>query len=162
MGPNYGATVRLITLTAFVAIAVLFGATVAHASPSKAEFIRRGDVICTQTRQALAPIQKRAQAAKSLPTDAKWRATADIWADQIAIQRRFIARFRAIGTPAGDAAARTLVAKMGQGLVLAINVQQAFADRDTARLPAVLSVYITYTLALNRRVATYGFRACGH
>ena len=93
VGPNYGATVRLITLTAFVAIAVLHGATVAHASPSKAEFIRRGDVICTQTRQALAPIQKRAQAAKSLPTDAKWRATADVWADQIAIQRRFIGIF---------------------------------------------------------------------
>ena len=136
-------------------------AGVAQASPSKAEFIRKGDALCTQTKKALVPIQARAQAAKTLPTDARWQATADIWADQIAIQRRFIAKFHAIGTPAGDRAATSLVASMSKGLTLAVNVQQGFADRDTIRLPTFLSDYVTYLLKLNRRVAAYGFRVCG-
>jgi hypothetical protein len=149
-------------LSLTVAIGVL---ALALASPaaalSKSEFIRRGDALCVQTKRALVPIQARAQAAKSLPTDAKWRATADIWADQIVIQRRFVTRFRAIGTPAGDRAARNLVSGMGRGLTLAANVQGAFARRDTIRLPTYLSDYLRFTLSLNRRVVAYGFRACG-
>jgi hypothetical protein len=97
----------------------------------------------------------------TLPTDAKWQAAADIWADQIAIQRRFIAKFRAIGIPAGDQSANSLVSSMSRGLVLAVDVQRGFADRDSARLPGALSSYVTFTLNLNRRVAAYGFRVCG-
>lgn len=152
---------RTTLLTSLVVVTFLAGATVAHANPSKAEFIRKGDALCAQTKQALVPVQKRAEAAKSLPTDAKWQATADIWADQIAIHRRFIAKFQAIGTPVGDAAARNLVSKMRRGLTLAVNVRRGFLDRDTIRLPTYLSDYLTFTLSLNRRVAAYGFRVCG-
>ena len=153
---------KRIALVGTTTLAVsLASAGIAHASPSKAEFVRRGDALCTQTQKSLAPILARAQAAKSLPTDAKWRATTDIWADQIAIQRRFIARFRAIGTPAGDGAATSLVSGMSKGLTLAVAVQRGFANRDSSRLPASLSNYVTYTLQLNRRVAAYGFRVCG-
>ena len=139
----------------------LVGAGTADASPSKAEFIRQGDALCTQTKRALVPIRARAQAAKSLPEDAKWRATAEIWADQVAIQRRFVTRFRAIGTPAGDRAATDLVSRMARGIPLAVNIQRSFARRDTTRLPALLSGYLDLTLNLNRRVAAYGFRVCG-
>jgi hypothetical protein len=155
-------TLTRTTLIGITALLVTLTATgIAQANPSKAEFIRKGDALCTQTKKALAPIQARAQAAKTLPTDAKWQATADIWADQIAIQRRFITKFRAIGTPAGDRTATSLVSTMSKGLTHAVNVQRGFANRDTARLPGALSSYVTFTLNLNRRVALYGFRVCG-
>jgi|SRR6187200_1368649 hypothetical protein len=155
-------TLRRTTLIGITALLVgLATGGIAQANPSRAEFIRRGDALCTQTKKALAPIRARAQAAKTLPTDAKWQAAADIWADQIAIQRRFIAKFRAIGTPAGDQSANSLVSSMSRGLVLAVNVQRGFADRHSARLPGALSSYVTFTLNLNRRVAAYGFRVCG-
>lgn len=139
----------------------LAGAGTASASPSKAEFVRKGDALCTQTKRALVPIRARAQAAKSLPEDAKWRATAEIWADQVAIQRRFVTKFRAIGTPPGDRSAADLVSRMARGIPLAVKIQRSFASRDTTRLPAFLSDYLDFTLNLNRRVAAYGFRVCG-
>ena len=144
-----------------VLVLSLAGAGTAGASPSKAEFIRKGDGVCTQTKRALIPIRARAQAAKNLPEDAKWQATAEIWADQIAIQRRFVTRFRAIGIPAGDRAATDIVSRMGRGIPLAVDIQRAFASRDTTRLTTALSDYLDFTLNLNRRVAAYGFRGCG-
>jgi len=154
--------VRRTPLIGVTALLISLATTgIAQASPSKAEFIRKGDALCTQTRKALVPIQARAQAAKTLPTDAKWQATADIWADQITVQRRFIAKFRAIGIPAGDPTATSLVTGLSKGLMLAVNVQQGFAARDTIRLPTFLSDYVTYLLKFNRRVALYGFRVCG-
>ena len=153
------------SLKAVVAITVLVvslaSAGIAAASPSKAEFIRKGDALCTQTKRALVPIQARAQAAKTLPDDAKWQATAELWADQIAIQRRFVVRFRAIGTPSGDRAATDLISRMARGIPLAVNIQRGYANRDTTRLPTFLSNYVNFTLNLNRRVVAYGFRACG-
>lgn len=144
-----------------VLVAGLVGAGNATASPSKAEFIRKGDALCTDTKRALVPVRARAQAATTLPTDAKWRATADIWVDQIAIQRRFVTKLRALGTPAGDRTAADLVSRVARGVPLAVQIQRGFADRDTTRLPTLLSDYVTFTLELNRRVVAYGFRVCG-
>ena len=45
--------------------------------------------------------------------------TAEIWADQIAIQRRFVTRFRAIGIPAGDRAVAALVQSRTVGVEVA-------------------------------------------
>ena len=80
---------------------------------------------------------------------------------QVAIQRRFVTKFRAIGTPPGDRSAADLVSRMARGIPLAVKIQRSFASRDTTRLPAVLSDYLDFTLSLNRRVAAYGFRVCG-
>jgi hypothetical protein len=133
----------------------------ATAATSRGEFIRRGDALCAQVKRELAPVRARAEAAKGLPVSQQWAAAADIWADQIRIQKRFTRRFHAIGVPANDRAARQVVAGLDRGVVLAVRVRKAFATRNAATLPAALQAYVTFTLTLNRRVAAYGFRVCG-
>lgn len=153
---------RLTWGIAAVALATAVWAGAAVAAPTRSEFIRKGDAVCAVTKRELAPIRARAEAAKLLPETKMWAETADIWADQIVIQKRFVARFRAIGTPAGDAVAVALVGKLARGVLLATRVQQGFAAHDVMKLQAALPAYVRYTLDLNRRVVAYGFRACGH
>ena len=133
----------------------------AVAAPTRSEFIRKGDAVCTQTKRELVPIRARAEAAKLLPQSRQWAATANIYADQIVIQKRFVARFRAIGVPANDAAAKALVGRLDQGVVLAQRVQRGFATHDVASLQTALPAYLRFTLETNRRVVAYGFRSCG-
>lgn len=151
---------RAATLFVVLALASIL-ATAAQAAPTKAQFIVKGDAICAQTQRELAPIRTRAQAAKLLPQREQWPAAASIWADQIRIQKRFVARMKAIGTPAGDLAARNIVASLARGIPLAIAIQRAFAERDAAGLSNALPAYLKFTLALNRRVVAYGFHTCG-
>jgi hypothetical protein len=84
-----------------------------------------------------------------------------IWRTQVDIQEHFNARLHALGTPAHDSAARSLVSGLDRGLVLARRVRNAFAARDTATLGRALPAYVRFTLSLNRRVAAYGFSVCG-
>ncbi|MBD0348130.1 MAG: hypothetical protein ICV59_03180 [Thermoleophilia bacterium] len=154
---------RLIAAPPVLALVLVLalGAAAALAAPSKGEFIRRGDALCTQTARELVPLRKRAEAAKSLPTARKWAAGSSLWAEQVRIQARFNARFRALGLPAGDVTARRLVDGLDRGLVFARRVRDAFASRSTAALAAALPAYLRFTVALNRRVQAYGFRVCG-
>jgi hypothetical protein len=133
----------------------------AASAVSRGEFIRRGDVVCAQVQRELVPLRSRAAAAARLPDFQKWAAAADLWADQIRIQRRFVARFHAIGVPPNDARARALVAGLDRGVTLAIRVQRVFARRDASALPGALTTYVRFTTDLNRRVRAYGFRVCG-
>ncbi len=139
----------------------LVPAAASAASPTRSEFIRKGDALCAQTARKLAPVRARAEAAKSLPEAQKWAATVDLWNAQLRIQKDFVARFRAIGVPAGDATARSLVAGLDKGLVLAQRVRDGFAKRNTALLAQVLPEYVRFSLNLNRRVVRYGFDVCG-
>jgi hypothetical protein len=133
----------------------------AAAAPARAEFIRKGDVVCTQTKQELMPIRKRAQEAKLLPLSQQWAAVADIYADQIVIQRRFVTKFKAIGTPPGDALATRLVGGLAKGVTLAVRVQQGFATHNALALQTALPAYLRFTADLNKRVVAYGFHSCG-
>lgn len=160
MLPSIVRLVRTLAIAGAI-VAALASAGIASAAPSKTEFVRKGDVLCVQTQRALVPLRARAEAAKSLPSEQKWGATANIWADQIVIQRRFVTRFRAIGTPAGDPMARSLVDALARGIPLAVRIQRGFAERDTVGLPKAISDYVTFTVNLNRRVVRYGFRVCG-
>lgn len=131
------------------------------AAPTKPEFIRKGDALCADVARQLLPIRRRAEAAQSLPQSKQWAAATAIWSDQIAIQQRFNAKFRAIGVPAGDSRAPRLVLDLDRGLVLARRVRDGFARRNTTALATALPAYVEFTLALNRRVRAYGFRVCG-
>jgi hypothetical protein len=133
----------------------------ASAAPTKAEFIRQGDVLCQQVQQELVPLVRRAQEAKALPASQQWAAAQRLWADQIRIQARFTARLRAVGVPSGDAKAHSIVVGLDRGLVLARRVRDAFARRSTTSLAVALPEYIRFTVSLNRRVAAYGFKVCG-
>lgn len=144
-----------------VIVGLALAADVALAAPTKTQFIRQGDALCGQVLRELAPLQSRAEAAKSLPTTRKWVAATTLWGDQIRIQVRFITRFRALGVPAGDAKARSLISGLDRDLLLARRVRSAFAARDTGALATALPAYATFTLSLNRRVRAYGFRVCG-
>jgi hypothetical protein len=153
---------RALACLAFVCGAALaLGASTAFAAPTKAQFIQRGDALCAGVIRELAPIVRRSEAAKSLPEAKQWAAAAAIWTDQIRIQARFNSRFRAIGVPAGDKTARSLVVGLERGLVLARAVRDAFTARSTARLATAIPAYVGFTRALNRRVQIYGFRVCG-
>jgi hypothetical protein len=134
----------------------------AHAAPTKAQFIRQGDGLCQEVQRQLAPLVRRAQAAKSLPESQQWAAAQQLWTDQIKIQARFTARLRAVGIPTGDSKARSIVLGLDRGIVLARRVRDAFARRSTTSLAAALPEYIRFTMSLNRRVAAYGFKVCGH
>ncbi len=151
---------RLVALFAVLAVAAT-SVGAAQAAPTRTEFIRKGDAVCVQTQRELAPIRARAQAAKLLPQSEQWAAAAAIWAAQIRIQERFVGRMKAIGTPAGDVVAQRLVASLARGVTLAVAVQRGFANRDSAALSTALPAYITFTLALNKRVVAYGFQRCG-
>ncbi len=151
----------LACLSVAVAAAMTVGVGTANAAPTKVQFIRQGDALCAGVARELMALRERAEAAKSLPDAKKWAAAAAIWTDQIQIQSRFNGRFRAIGVPAGDRTARSLVAGLDRGLLLARAVRDAFAARSTARLSTALPPYVRFTLSLNRRVQAYGFRVCG-
>ncbi len=151
---------RLIALLAALVVAAVCAGS-AQAAPTRGEFIRKGDAVCAQTKKELAPILARAQAAKLLPPSEQLGAVTAIWADQVRIQKRFVARFRTIGTPAGDTVAQKLVASLAHGVTLAIRVQRGFAERDATSLSLDLPAYLKFTQSLNKRVAAYGFRVCG-
>jgi hypothetical protein len=152
--------VRRATLALILFLACASVGTAAS-TPTRAEFIRKGDALCAQVKRELVPITRRAEAAKSLPDSQKWAAAADIWGDQIRIQRRFVRRFHEIGVPANDVRARVIVKGLDRGVVLAVRVQKAFASRDAGALPKALKDYVGFTLTLNARVRAYGFRVCG-
>jgi hypothetical protein len=142
--------------------AALIAPASASAAPTRAEFIRKGDALCRHVQAQLAPLRRKADAAKSLPAAKQWSAVTQIWNMQVAIQSRFNARFHALGVPTRDMAARRLVAGLDQGLTLAREIRDAFASRDTTTLRDRLPAYLRFTLNLNHRVAAYGFTACGH
>lgn len=153
---------RVAVAALVVALAAVCAAAAAAATPTRGQFIRQGDALCREVGRQLLPLRRQAQAAQSLPEAKKWAAVTRIWTAQIAIQTRFTRRFRALGTPAHDAAARRLVADLERGLMLARRVRDGFAARDTRTLSAALPEYLRFTLALNRRVSAYGFSVCGH
>src|SRR5262249_6839203 len=128
---------------------------------NKREFIRQGDALCAQAKRELLPLRRQAEAAKSLPREQMWSAATQLWSSQLSIQRRFVNRFRALGVPAGDSRARSIVSGLGQGLLLTRRIRDAFAARSTAQLATALPAFLRYTVALNRRVVAYGFAVCG-
>jgi hypothetical protein len=149
-------------LIAVTGLGLALSAGPALAAPTKAQFIRKGDALCRSVQQELVPLVREAQAAKSLPQSRQWAAAERLWADQIRIQARFTARLRALGLPTGDSKARNIVLGLDRGLVLARRVRDAFARRSTTSLAVALPEYIRFTVSLNRRVAAYGFKVCGH
>jgi hypothetical protein len=149
-------------LLAFIAIAIAVVCVApAAAAPPRSDFIRKGDALCAQVKRELAPIRARAVAAQGLPMSKQWSVGADIWADQIRIQKRFVQRFHDLGIPANDARARQIVSGLDRGLVLAGRVQKAFAARKAAAIGPAVRDYLTFTLKLNAQVVAYGFRVCG-
>jgi hypothetical protein len=150
--------VRRATLALILVLACASVATAAS-TPTRAEFIRKGDVLCAQVKRQLVSLTRRAEAAKNLPDSQKW--ATDIWGDQIRIQRRVVRLFHEIGVPANDARARVIVKGLDRGVVLAVRVEKAFARRDEAAIPEALNDYVSFTLTLNARVRAYGFRVCG-
>jgi len=160
-GSDWMTVGKLAMLIAVTALGLVLSAGAAAAAPTKAQFIRQGDILCQQVQQELAPLVRRAQAAKSLPAGRQWAAAQSLWAEQIQIQTRFTARLRAIGFPPRDAKARGIVLGLDHGLMLARRVRDAFSRRSTTSLAVTLPEYIRFTVSLNRRVAAYGFKVCG-
>jgi hypothetical protein len=152
---------KLVCLVAIGCLNLVLAVGAASAAPTKAQFIRKGDSLCRDVQRELAPLRQRAQAAKSMPESQQWAAVERLWADQIRIQARFTARLRAVGVPTGDTQARSIVFGLDRGLVLARRVRDRFAKRS-ATVGVALTAYVRFTLSLNRRVAAYGFKVCGH
>jgi hypothetical protein len=144
-----------------VATVALTLAATASAASSKAEFIQRGDALCARTARELAPLRRRAEAAKSLSQREQLAAAASIWGEHIRIQVRFNRNLRAIGAPPEDAAARSMLARLDRGVVLARRIRDAFANARIESLASALPAYIDFTLKLNRQTRAYGFRVCG-
>jgi hypothetical protein len=153
---------KLALVITVMGLGLALSASAALAAPTKAQFIRKGDALCRQVQRELVPLASRAQAAKSLPVSQQWAAAERLWGDQIRIQARFTTRLRAVGVPNGDSKARSIVRGLDRGLVLARRVHDAFARRSTTSLAAALPEYIRFTMSLNRRVAAYGLKVCGH
>jgi hypothetical protein len=160
--PDWRIVGKFALVITVMGLGLALSASAALAAPTKAQFIRQGDALCRQVQRELVPLTRQAQAAKSLPLSQQWGAAERLWADQIRIQARFTARLRALGVPSGDSKARSIVRGLDRGLVLARRVRDAFARRSTTSLAAALPEYIRFTMSLNRRVAAYGFKVCGH
>ena len=158
---DWGIVGKLALLISVLGLGLVLSVGAAHAAPTKAQFIRQGDSLCRDVQRELAPLVRRAQAAKSLPERQQWAAAERLWADQIQIQARFTRRLRAVGVPTGDSRARSIVLGLDRGLVLARRVRDAFARRSTTSLAVALPEYVRFTMSLNRRVVAYGFNVCG-
>jgi hypothetical protein len=152
---------KLACFTAVICLSLVLAVSAAIAAPTRAQFIVRADALCAQVQRDLAPLRHRAEAAQSMPEKQQWVAATQLWTDQVRIQTRFTGRVHALGVPPGDTKASSIVAGLDRGLVLARRVQNAFARRSTTSLAIALPEYIRFTLALNRRVAAYGFKVCG-
>jgi hypothetical protein len=152
---------KLALFITVMGLGLVLSVSAAQAAPTKPQFIRQGDALCLQVRRDLAPLRRRAEAAKSLPEGQQWVAAQQLWADQNRIQARFNTRLRALGVPTGDSKARSIVLGLDRGLVLARRVRDAFARRSYTSLAVTLPEYIRFTMLLNRRVAAYGFKVCG-
>jgi hypothetical protein len=160
--PDWRIVAKLALLITVMGLGLGLSVSAAFAAPTKAQFIRQGDALCRDVQRELVPLVRRAQAAKSLPESRQWAAAERLWADQIRIQARFTTRLRAVGVPTGDPKARSIVLGLDRGLVLARRVRDAFARRSTTSLAVALPEYVRFTVSLNRRVAVYGFKVCGH
>lgn len=152
---------RLACVVVVICFNPLFAVSAAFAAPTKAQFILQGDALCSQVQRDLAPLRRRAEAARSLPERQKWAAATRLWTDQIRIQTHFTSRLKTVGLPPGDLKAPSIVAGLDRGLILARRVRSAFARRSVTSLNVALPAYIRFTLSLNRRVAAYGFKVCG-
>jgi hypothetical protein len=152
---------RITIAAASLTVIALLAPLAAGAAPTRGQFIRQGDALCRQVQRQLGPLRRQAEAAKSLPEAKQWAAVTRLWTAQVKIQASFNARFRALGVPGRDSAARSIVSGLHRGLVLARRVRDAFAAHDTGALAGALPAYVRFTLSLNRRVAAYGFDACG-
>jgi hypothetical protein len=157
--PDCGSMARLACLIAIICLSLVLAVGAAFAAPTKAEFIRKGDALCRAVEREMAPLRRRAEAAKSMPETQQWAAAERLWTDQIRIQARFTARLHAVGLPTGDSQARSIVSGLDRGLVLARRVRDRFAKRS-ATVGIALTAYVRFTLSLNRRVAAYGFKVC--
>jgi hypothetical protein len=113
---------KLALLMTVMGLGLVLPVSAAHAAPTKAQFIRQGDALCLGVQRELAPLRRRAEAAKA-PESRQWAAAQRLWADQIRIQARFTARLRAVGVPTGDSKARSIVLGLDRGLVLARRVR---------------------------------------
>jgi hypothetical protein len=151
----------LACIAALCALVSIVGTSAAVAAPTKPQFIRQGDALCTRTAREFAPLMQRVEAARSLPEARVWPEVAAIWGEHVRLQTRFARRFGAIGVPARDAAAASLVNSLATGPALARAIRDAAKARSDARLGSATAAYIRFTTALNRRVRAYGFRVCG-
>jgi hypothetical protein len=159
--PDPQSVVRITIAAASSTVVALLAPLTADAAPTRAQFIRQGDALCRQVQRQLVPLRRQAEAAKSLPEAKQWAAVTRIWTAQVKIQASFNARFQALGVPGRDSDARSIVSGLDGALVLARRVRDAFAAHDTGALAGSLPAYVRFTLNLNRRVAAYGFTACG-
>jgi hypothetical protein len=159
--PDPQSVSRFTIAAASSTVVALLAPLAADAAPTRAQFIRQGDELCRQVQRQLLPLRRQAQAAMSLPEARQWTAVTRVWTAQVKIQASFNARFRALGVPERDSAARSILSGLDRGLALARRVRDAFAAHDTSALAGALPAYVRFTLGLNRRVAAYGFNACG-
>jgi len=65
---------KLALLITVIGLGLVLPVGAAHAAPTKAQFIRQGDALCLQVQRDLAPLRRRAEAAKSLPESQQWAA----------------------------------------------------------------------------------------
>src|SRR5215210_8965190 len=63
---------KLAQVVALVVLGLVLAVEAAFAAPTKAEFIRQGDALCKQVQRELAPLRRRAEAAKSLSQAQQW------------------------------------------------------------------------------------------
>jgi len=152
--------VRLAPLLALLVLVAACGGS-SQAAPTRAEFIRKGDVVCAEIQQELGSMRARAEAASRLPQREQLELLKRMWDDQIRIQKRFVDDMKEIGTPAGDDVAQELIDSLEHGVKLAEDVQDGFDDEDAAAIGKALPAYLNFTVVLNGRVADYGFRRCG-
>jgi hypothetical protein len=58
---------KLALFITVMGLGLVLSVSAAQAAPTKPQFIRQGDALCLQVRRDLAPLRRRAEAAKSLP-----------------------------------------------------------------------------------------------
>jgi hypothetical protein len=130
------------------------------ATPTKSEYLARGDAICARAQVKLAPITARAQA--PVPAgENRYSHAAEIWTDQNAILERFARELAGLGAPEGDRErVRQFLLTLAEGSQFG---REIIAVLDRGRQPPsdVLQAYFEATLRGNALARGYGFQVCG-
>lgn len=133
-------------------------------SPSKAEFIRKGDAVCREILVEAEKIDEQAAAigARDVTNQNTQQVAAQIWAQQIALTRKFKNRLQSLGAPAGsENEVSQLVATLEDAIALGDQIRMQLADGQINETPTFVEEYANVVQEGNLQAQQFGFKVCG-
>jgi hypothetical protein len=132
--------------------------------PSRAEFIRKGDAVCRQILKEAEKIDEQAAAISfsELSNKNTQKVAARIWAQQIALTRKFKNRLESFGAPPGsENEVSELIATLEKAIGLGEEIRGQLASGRIDDTPVFVQEYASVVEQGNQQAQSFGFEVCG-